>query len=444
MTNPHMTSISSRTRRLAVMALALGLFRAPVMLSQAAATPKPAAKPAAAAVPPLGARAFPTAQAAATALIQAASNFDQPAIEAMFGPDGKELVTTEDPVRDKSYALAFASLAEAGHTVVVSSTNPSRATLQVGRERWPLPVPLVKVAGHWYFDAKSGRNEIVFRRIGGNELDAIEVCRGFVEAQTDYALDLHDDSRLHQYAQRLISTPGKQDGLYWKNPDSSDGGPIGETVARAINEGYAVDKASAYHGYLFQVLKAQGPAAPLGELDYVIGDAMIGGFALIATPADTASPACRPSSSITTASCIRRISGRTRWPSPGRLPATTPTRRGPAPTTRGPNERGSPSPPSYASCAIASVNGSSPVGAPSLFRRPPSTQGASSDALPRCFGRPGWLDACGHPCGADVSAKALADLPDKRIAIVEGYSYGEAADRAVGAARRLHAVHPAG
>ena len=168
----------------------------------------------------------------------------------------------------------------------MSPTNPSRATLQVGRERWPLPVPLVRIAGKWYFDARAGRDEILFRRVGANELDAIEVCRGFVEAQKDYALALHDDSRVHQYAQRIISTPGKQDGLYWKNADGTDGGPISEAVARAIEEGYAVETASAYHGYIFQVLKGQGPAAPLGELDYVIGDAMIGGFALIATPAE--------------------------------------------------------------------------------------------------------------------------------------------------------------
>jgi len=262
--NRPATSNAARMRRLAMTALAFGLCQTPAMFSQTASTPKPAAKPAAAAVPPVGARAFPTADAAATALIQAASTFDQPAIEAMFGPDGKDLVSTEDPVRDKSYALAFASLAEAGHTVVVSPTSPGRATLQVGRERWPLPVPLIQVGGKWYFDAKAGHDEILFRRVGANELDAIEVCRGFVEAQTDYALDLHDDSRIHQYAQRIISSPGKQDGLYWKNADGTDGGPISETVARALDEGYAVDAASAYHGYLFHVLKAQGPDAPLG------------------------------------------------------------------------------------------------------------------------------------------------------------------------------------
>jgi hypothetical protein len=267
-------------------ALVLGVVGAPVLFSQTAPAPKPAAKPVSAAAPPRGAMAFPTAEAAASALIQAASNFDEPALVAIFGPDGKDLVSTEDTVRDKSYALAFASLSQQGHTVVVSPANASRAVLQVGQDHWPLPVPLVRIAGHWYFDAKPAHDEILFRRVGANELDAIEVCRGFVEAQKEYALDLHDDSRVHQYAQRIISTPGKQNGLYWRNADGTDGGPIGEAVAKAIEEGYAVDAASAYHGYIFQVLKGQGPAAPLGELDYVIGDAMIGGFALIATPAE--------------------------------------------------------------------------------------------------------------------------------------------------------------
>ena len=288
MTNPQMTSTSrsTTTQRLAVTALALGLFGAPVVFSQTVpAPPKPAATPSTA-VPPPGTTAFPTAQAAATALIQAAATFDEPALAAMFGPDGKDLVSTEDSVRDKSYALAFASLAQEGHTVVVSPSNPGRATLEVGQDRWPLPVPLVRVAGKWYFDAKAGRDEILFRRVGGNELDAIEVCRGFVEAQKQYALDLHDDSKVHQYAQRIISTPGKHDGLFWKNADGSEGGPIGEAVAKAIEEGYSVDGPSAYHGYFFQVLKGQGPAARLGEIDYMIKGAMIGGFALIATPAE--------------------------------------------------------------------------------------------------------------------------------------------------------------
>ena len=283
------------TSRIVVITVALGLIGATAVSSQTASTQKPPAKPATTTTkpapapppaPPVGAKAFATPQAAATALIQAASVFDEPALIALVGPDGKDLVTTEDPVRDKSHAAAFAALAKAGHTVVVSPSNPNRATVQVGKDQWPLPIPLERIAGKWYFDAAAGRDEVLFRRVGGNELDAIEVCRGFVEAQKEYSLELHDGSTVHQYAQRILSTPGKQDGLYWKNADGTDGGPISEGVAKAIEEGYNVDKKSAYHGYIFQVLKGQGPAAPLGELDYVINGAMIGGFALIATPAE--------------------------------------------------------------------------------------------------------------------------------------------------------------
>src|SRR5204862_6134038 len=136
--------------------------------------------------------------------------------------------------------------------------TPSRAVIQVGEDRWPLPVPIVRVAGKWYFDAKAGRDEILFRRVGANELDAIEICHGFVEAQMQYAVELHGDSRVYQYAQRIISTPGKQDGLFWRNADGSEGGPISESVAKAIEEGYSVEANSAYHGYFFQVLKGQG------------------------------------------------------------------------------------------------------------------------------------------------------------------------------------------
>ena len=148
-----------------------------------------------------------------------------------------------------------------------------------------IPVPLIKRNGKWYFEAKSGRQEILFRRIGANELDAIQVCRGFVEAQKEYALQIHDDSGVNQYAQRIFSTPGKQDGLYWQNPDGTSGGPIGDAVAKALDEGYSIGK-SGFHGYYFKILKGQGPAAPLGRLDYVIEGIMIGGFALVAVPAE--------------------------------------------------------------------------------------------------------------------------------------------------------------
>jgi hypothetical protein len=127
--------------------------------------------------------------------------------------------------------------------------------------------------------------EILYRRIGGNELDAIQICRGYVEAQDDYAVTKRGQGGLAEYAQRIISTPGKQDGLAWKNPDGTWGGPVGEKIANVIEQGYT-SKASPYHGYYFKVLKGQGPAAPLGELDYVLEGVMIGGFALVAAPAE--------------------------------------------------------------------------------------------------------------------------------------------------------------
>ena len=135
--------------------------------------------------------------------------------------------------------------------------------------RTALPIPLVKNKGKWSFDTKLGREEVLNRRIGANELDAITICRGFVEAQHEYAQEKHDDSKVNQYAQRIISTPGKKDGLAWKNADGSWGGPVGEEVAKAIEQGYSKQD-QPFHGYFFKVLKGQGPAAPMGEMDFVI------------------------------------------------------------------------------------------------------------------------------------------------------------------------------
>jgi hypothetical protein len=229
---------------------------------------------------------FSTPEEATNALIDAATKFDVPALLAMFGPGAKDFVASADPVTDKNNALGFAEAARKSNSILVDAKNPNRATLVVGEGQWPFPVPLKKKNGTWRFDSHEGRNEILKRRIGSNELDAIQVCRGFVEAQYEYATEVHDKSGIKQYAQRIISTPGRQDGLYWQNPDGTPGGSISAVVGRAIEEGYSLDRKSAYHGYYFKVLKGQGPAAPLGKLDYVIGGVMIGGFALIAAPAE--------------------------------------------------------------------------------------------------------------------------------------------------------------
>jgi len=165
-------------------------------------------------------------------------------------------------------------------------STKTTAYLVVGPADWPLPVPIVKKGDKWAFDAATGQEEILRRRIGRNELDAIQVCRGYVEAQKSYALVKRDGARVNQYAQRVISTPGRQDGLAWQAKDGTWQGPVGERIARAIEEGYSTTSAPPYHGYLFKILKGQGPAAPMGQMDFVVDSAMIGGFALVAAPAE--------------------------------------------------------------------------------------------------------------------------------------------------------------
>jgi hypothetical protein len=231
-------------------------------------------------------RKFDTAKEAADALIAAAAAYDVPALKAILGKDGEDLVDTGDPVQDKNRAEEFTAKAREKKVVVPDAKNPNLAILSVGEEDWPMPIPIVRnKSGKWFFDSKAGRKETLYRRIGENEFDAIQVCRGYVEAQHEYAFAKHDGSSLNQYAQKIISTPGKQDGLAWSNPDGTWDGPVGERIARVISEGHT-SSYEPYHGYYFKILKGQGPAAPLGKMDFVVGGAMIGGFALVAAPAE--------------------------------------------------------------------------------------------------------------------------------------------------------------
>jgi len=230
-------------------------------------------------------KTFKTSREASDALIQAAKNFDVPALEQILGPGSEDLISSEDPVRDKNITLAFAAKAEEKNSITTDPKNPNRAVLVIGNDEWPMAIPMVKKNGAWSFDTNAGRKEVLYRRIGSNELDAIEICRGYVDAQHEYAMEKHDDAKVNQYAQRVISTPGKHDGLVWRNADGSLGGPIAEGIADALQEGYT-DKSKPYHGYFFKILKGQGPAAPLGKLNFVVEGAMIGGFALAAAPAE--------------------------------------------------------------------------------------------------------------------------------------------------------------
>jgi hypothetical protein len=228
---------------------------------------------------------FSTPRQAADALIQAASTYELPTLKQILGPDSDDLLASEDPVRDKNAASEFATKAHQNTDVKVDPKSSSRATVLVGDDDWPLPIPLMKKGNGWFFDTKAGREEILLRRIGSNELDAIEICRGYVDAQLEYATTKHDNAEVNQYAQRVISTPGKHDGLVWRNSDGTLGGPIAEGIADALQQGYT-DKSQPYHGYFFKILKGQGPAAPLGQMNFVVKGAMIGGFALAAAPAD--------------------------------------------------------------------------------------------------------------------------------------------------------------
>ncbi len=234
--------------------------------------------------PAVPARTFATAEEAVTALVAAAEQFNVPELKAILGPEGESLVATADTVADRNHAAAFAAEAHIQQRLEYDSARTS-AVLSVGADDWPMPIPIVEQGGRWYFDAAAGAEEILRRRIGQNELDAITVSQGFVEAEREYASVPRDGAVINQYAQRVISTPGKQDGLAWQAADGTWEGPVGETIARVIAEGYS-DRSQPFHGYYYKVLKGQGPAAPLGEMNFLVDGAMIGGFALVAAPAE--------------------------------------------------------------------------------------------------------------------------------------------------------------
>jgi len=261
-----------------------------VLASAAAQTSAPKATTAAAVAPAsapgaTGPETFESPDKAAAALVDAAEKFDVPSLIRIVGEKGEDVILTDEYARDRQSAQDFAAQARKKQQMARDPKSDSRAYLLVGEEDWPFPLPLVKHQGRWSFDAAAGRDELIRRRIGQNELDAIAICDGYVEAQFDYSYRKRQGYEVPQYAQRIIASPGKQDGLAWHNADGSWGGPIGEKIAQAIAQGYNL-KADPYHGYFFKVLKGQGPDAPLGTLDFVVEGVMIGGFALVAAPAE--------------------------------------------------------------------------------------------------------------------------------------------------------------
>ena len=228
-------------------------------------------------------KAFPTADAAAQALVAAAKANDVNALVQILGPSSKDILSSGDAVADRNVRKQFSIRAAQKMRVVPSHGRANVKELLVGYDHWPLPIPIVQVGNNWYFDTATGRDEILSRRIGSNELDAIEICRGYVEAQHEYGMANRTSGGTPYYAQKVISSPGQRDGLYWEGEPGIDESPIGKIIAQAFAEGYT--QGESYHGYYFRVLTAQGSKAPGGEMSYLEDGALTKGFALIAWPA---------------------------------------------------------------------------------------------------------------------------------------------------------------
>lgn len=228
---------------------------------------------------------FKTPDEAASALASAAKAGDRKAIVTVLGPDGQDIVSSGDEVADATTRQKFVAAYDAKHQIAMEGDN--KAILVIGQEDFPLPIPLVRKDGLWRFDTSAGREEILFRRIGRDELDAIQSCLAYVDAQNEYAERDRTGAGANTYAQRIISEPGKKDGLYWPTSQGEDASPLGELIAEATAQGYRPgDGRTPFHGYYFKILTKQGPAAPGGELDYIVRGKMIGGFALVAYPAE--------------------------------------------------------------------------------------------------------------------------------------------------------------
>ncbi len=220
-------------------------------------------------------KTFDSPEDAAEAAIQAAEQNDTANLTALFGPNPRALVSSGNPQQDQQERAEFAKLAHAKHRLEKDSMNPDRMILCIGSQDWPFPIPIVKVGDKWSFDTTQGARELRARRIGANELDAIDICAGYVQAQRQFAEKSRDKHGMQEYAQRLM---GSSDALY------SEGGSA-NLVPKPFAQSQSGDTPKPYHGYYFRVLKAQGPNAPGGSHNYLVKDSMIGGFGLIAWPA---------------------------------------------------------------------------------------------------------------------------------------------------------------
>jgi Protein of unknown function (DUF2950) len=229
-------------------------------------------------------QSFKTPEDAAAALVSAAKNSWPIGVVTVLGPDGADIVSSGDKVDDEAIRQKFLAAYDAKHQV--TKQGDDKAVMMIGPEDFPFPIPLLRKGAGWQFDTAAGRLEILYRRIGRNELDAIQACLAYVDAQNDYA-DKTRSAGGATYAQRIVSSSGKKDGLYWPSASGEDASPLGELVAQATTGGYAIGGSRVpFHGYYFKILTRQGAMATGGEVDYVVRGKMIGGFALVAYPAE--------------------------------------------------------------------------------------------------------------------------------------------------------------
>jgi hypothetical protein len=231
---------------------------------------------------------FATPEAAVDALVDAARSHDVDALLVVLGDAAEPLVSSGDDVADAAARERFVAQYDEAHDLVAD--GDSKYTLELGDDRWPMPMPLVEEGGRWSFDVDSGIDELVYRRIGHNEIGAIESCRGIVDAQKDYASEGHDGLPAGIYAQKLVSDPGKHNGLYWQSSPDERASPIGPFIASAAAEGYGgrsnAEGPRPYHGYIYRLLTAQGPHADGGARTYLKDGQLSGGFAVIAYPVE--------------------------------------------------------------------------------------------------------------------------------------------------------------
>jgi hypothetical protein len=229
---------------------------------------------------------FATPDEAVSALVTAAKAGDRAAVDAIFGPDVKDLLSGDTRQDAIEFAGFSKSVREFSHLVKQSD---DRYVLDIGAQNWPMPIPLVRKDGRWFFDTLAGKDEIVSRRIGEDEIIAIGVCRTYLQAQREYASEDRDGSGVLKFARKLKSTPGTKDGLFWPDAPGEVESPLGPLVAEAHAEGYggktAEGRPEPFHGYHFKILTAQGASAPGGAFDYVINGNLVAGFALVAYPA---------------------------------------------------------------------------------------------------------------------------------------------------------------